>query len=164
MACSSHNCPDCGARLIHQVSRGQNESSSAYGQHIHDDHPVDFHWADIDGVVYKLDTGIMRIIEHKPVGGALRDSQRAILPLLAGCIDILVDQDVLHPDSGVFVVNSDPPFDTALVRRYRRSPDDGKYRPGSIRDAVRLNGIDLADFETGKPIARHELVGLGNVA
>ena len=164
MACVDNNCPSCGDRLIHQVARGADESSSAYGQHIHDAYPKTFHWADIDGVIYKLSTGIMRVIEHKPVGGTLRPSQRAILPLIAGCIDILIDQEVVHRESGVFVVNSDYPYDTALVRRYVRSPDDGKYRPGALRDAVRLNGTDLEAFETGEEMPRHKLAAVDRAA
>jgi hypothetical protein len=150
MSCPTSTCA-CGDRLIHQTRRGKDESSSAYGQHVHEDHPKTFHWADVDGVLYKLDTGIMRIIEHKPIGQGISDSQRAILPLLAGCVDILVDQGVLHPESGVFIVNSDPPYEQAIIRRYRRD-DDGRWVPGRSGDAPKLEGEPLRAFETGESV------------
>jgi len=156
MRCKDEFCPTCGERLIHQFGRGINESSSAYGQHIHDDYPQDFYWADIDGVIFKVDTGVLRIIEHKPAGVGLRQSQRTILPMLAAAVEFLVRDEGLHSDSGVFVVNSDHPFDTAAVRRYRRD-DRGKWVPGGDREAVQLNGSDLRNFETGHPVSRHGL-------
>lgn len=157
MRCVEEFCPGCGERMIHQFGRRAHESSSAYGQHIHDDYEQDFYWADVDGVIYKVDTGILRIIEHKPAGVGLRPSQRAILPMLAAAVEILVADQGLHPDSGVFVVNSDYPFDAAGVRRYAQDVD-GKWVPGgSNRQPVQLNGSDLANFETGLPLARHGL-------
>lgn len=158
MICNDRTCATCGDRLIHQGNRRSHESSSAYGQHIHDDHPKTFHWADIDGVIYKLDTGILRVVEHKPVGGFIRDSQRAILPLLAGCVDILVDQGVLHPESGVFIVNSDPPFEAALVRRYRRDAG-GNWVPGRSADGVKLDGEQLRAFESGESVPEVSVEG-----
>ncbi|HEX6970237.1 MAG TPA: hypothetical protein VF174_15690 [Micromonosporaceae bacterium] len=158
MACGRTDCPSCGHPLIHQINRGNGESSSAYGQHIHDTYPQDFFWADVDGVIYKLATGIMRIVEHKPVGGSLRKSQTNILPMLAAALDVLVVEEVLNQDSGVFLVESDPPFDSARVRRYRRE-EDGKWVPGYARDAVELTGNDLRNFETGMPVDRDGLTG-----
>jgi hypothetical protein len=85
------------------------------------------------------------------VGQGISDSQRAILPLLAGCVDILVDQGVLHPESGVFIVNSDPPYGQAIIRRYRRD-DAGKWVPGRSGDAPKLEGWPLRAFETGESV------------
>lgn len=158
MGCERTDCPYCGGALIHQDKRGNGESSSAYGQHIHDDHENSFFWADVDGVIYKFATRIMRIIEHKPVDGSLSKSQRTILPLLAAALDVLVAEDVLDPDSGVFLVQSDPPYDTARVRRYRRDAD-GTWIPGTSTDAVELTGEDLRHFETGMPVSRPQLSG-----
>lgn len=151
MKCPDNVCPSCGDKLIHQHNRSINESSSSYGQHIHNDHGNEFYWADVDGIIYKLATGILRMVEHKPIGGTLRPSQIRILPLMAAALDVLVAEDVLHPDSGVFVVNSDPPHTHALVRRYRRD-DDGNWIPGRSDDAVKLEGDRLRDFETGESV------------
>lgn len=151
MACGRTDCPYCGEALIHQLNRGGSESSSAYGQHIFDDYDNDFFWADVDGVIFKYATRIMRIIEHKPLGGALRPSQRTILPMLADALDKLVVEGTLDPQSGVFVVLSDPPYSSLKVRRYRRDTD-GKWVPGTTREAITLTGEDQKNFETGMPV------------
>jgi len=58
--CPPQRCPVCEDRMIHQSNRGKDESSSAYGQHIHDDYRPMFFWADIDGIIFKRATQIMR--------------------------------------------------------------------------------------------------------
>lgn len=156
--CGDSNCPDCGDRLIHQTDRAMNESSSAYGQHIHDTYGNQFFWADIDGVIYKMATGIMRVVEHKPRGGTLRPSQSRILPMFAAAVDVLAVEEVINADSGVFVVNGDWPYSSATVRRFRRD-QDGLWVPGRIVDGVELTGDDLVNFETGLPVERLGLAG-----
>lgn len=156
--CLDANCPTCGDRLIHQTDRRNHESSSAYGQHIHDTYPTEFFWADVDGVIYKLASRIMRVVEHKPRGGTLRDSQRKILPMFAAALDVLAAEDVISEDSGVFFVNSDWPYDSAAVRRFRRD-DAGLWIPGRPDEALELSGEDLANFETGQPVERLGFVG-----
>ena len=115
MACRKIVCPDCGDELIHQSKRRGGESSSALGQHVFDTLGKDFYFCDIDGVVYKVAHQLMRIIEHKPVGKELKGSQLHILPLLAEGVSHLISSGSLHERSGVFVVNSDPPFRNAVV-------------------------------------------------
>jgi hypothetical protein len=156
--CRRLNCPDCGDNLTHQTDRGLDESSSAYGQHIHDTYDNQFFWADIDGVIYKMATGIMRVVEHKPRGGTLRQSQTRILPMFASAVDILAAEEIVNADSGVFVINSDWPYSSALVRRFRRD-DDGLWVPGRTVDGIELSGGDLVNFETGMPVDRLGLVG-----
>lgn len=112
-------CPGCGDNLIHQSNRGKHESSSAFGQHVHNHVPDDLYYADIDGAVFKVDTRVLRIIEHKPSHGELSSGQKAILPLLGLGIRSLAANELVHPQSGVYVVHSEPPFGTASVQRYR---------------------------------------------
>lgn len=115
--CQSYKCPECNDRLIHQTNRGPNESSSAFGQFIHDAFPNSFWWIDVDGMIYKKATRILRVIEHKPVGGQLRPSQQFLLPMIATCIRILIALRLVHEQSGVFLVRSDPPFRSGHVQQ-----------------------------------------------
>lgn len=156
--CIRHNCPDCGDEFVHQNNRRGNESSSGYGQHIYDSYPKDFYYADVDGVIYKLATGIMRIVEHKPIGADLKPSQRAILPMLAASVDVLADVQVLNADSGVFVINSDWPYVKSHVRRFRRD-GRGVWLPGRADESLELSGEELKNFETGLPVNRLGLIG-----
>ena len=116
MTCNyRHKCEHCGDDLIHQTNRGMNESSSAFGQHIHDNYETTFWWIDIDGIIYKKTTHIFRVIENKSRDGNLRPSQKYILPLLATIIMMLIYLNILHKESGVFLVKSDKPFDTGEI-------------------------------------------------
>lgn len=115
-------CPDCGDALIHQFDRGPHESSSAFGQYIHDRGEVDrvwreMFWMDIDGAIYKKRTTVLRIIEHKPHLGALSAGQREVLPHLAKALQLLAATGLVHSQSGVFVLYSDHPHDSALVHQ-----------------------------------------------
>lgn len=115
------SCPECGDSLIHQTNRGPHESSSAFGQYIHDRGEYDrgewarMFWMDIDGAIFKQRTGVLRIIEHKPVGGGLSSGQKEVLPLLAKALQLLAATGLVHPQSGVFVIHSDHPHDRALI-------------------------------------------------
>jgi hypothetical protein len=98
------HCPVCGDRLIHQKNRKGNESSSAYGQYIHENYGNDFDFMDLDGVIWKRTFKILRIIEHKPLGQMVKNSQRRILPIFSRFIALGVSAGFLHPQSGVFVI------------------------------------------------------------
>lgn len=141
MSCQEHVCADCGDRLIHQTRRGHNESSSAYGQHIHDDHPNDFFWLDVDGGIYKNATRVLRFVEHKFPGGNLSKGQRTVLPLLARAVESLVVSGDVHPQSGVFVVTAEPPWGESHITRVTASTSSGV--------AYRVAGTALRQFETG---------------
>jgi hypothetical protein len=117
--CTQRQCPECGDRLIHQLNRGPHESSSAFGQYVHDHIDKGVYWADVDGVIYKVGTRVLRVIEHKTRSGNLSKGQEAILPLLGMGIRSLAANELVHPQSGVYVVQSSPPFDTASVQQHR---------------------------------------------
>lgn len=102
--CGTHKCPTCGDLLIHQTNRRSNESSSGYGQYVQDRYPRNFNFMDVDGIVHKRATGILRLIEHKQLGRPLKRSQREVLPLLARMVDDYVTRGVLPTQSGVFLV------------------------------------------------------------
>ncbi len=147
MACEHcMTCPACGDKLIHQSNRGSTESSSEYGQHIFDSYQKNFFWMDVDGIIYKRNTGIMRIIEHKTdLGATLRPSQKTVLPMLAKAIDFLIVNNIISAGSGVFFVRSAPPWKHAVVRKI-----------GSTTGDVLLDGERLKSFETGLVVFKND--------
>ena len=109
-------CPTCKDVLIHQNNRGLNESSSGFGQHIHDEYPCIFDVCDTDMIVHKSQYRLLRWIEQKPVDQDVRPSQRRILPFFAMMIKLLANQfRKLDPQSGVFIVWSNPPYSVASI-------------------------------------------------
>lgn len=144
-------CPDCGDALIHQSNRQEHESSSEFGQYMHDRGEMDsrwrqMYWLDVDGIVYKKRTKVLRIIEHKNRSGDIRDSQETVLPLLAKSVQLLIATQVIHPQSGVFVAYSDHPHDSALVQRV----DGWSPRPKDRWTRVELRGSQWDDFLLGE--------------
>lgn len=148
MRCEPATCGACGDRLIHQSSKTSEESSSALGQHIHDNYPTTFFYADIDGAIYKKSTGILRIIEHKHHGQTIRRSQRALLPLLSVAVQGLADANLVHPESGVFAMWASSPFDVAAVHRVR--PGAALKSWDSSDGASMLPASLLRSFLTGE--------------
>jgi len=148
--CGRYKCPECQDRLIHQSKRGSDESSSAFGQWIHDDLTREMFTPDIDTVVYKARTRILRVIEHKPRGMPLRRSQETVLPLLAKAIQLLAATRLVHPESGVFMVQADPPFESARVRQidgWTRNSQPQSYEITGTKWISFMEGevVDLAD-------------------
>lgn len=74
---------------------------------------------DIDAIVYKKMNRLLRIFERKKIEGALRPSQRFLLPVLSICIRLLVHVGTLHRQSGVFLVRTDQPFDMAIIQEIK---------------------------------------------
>ena len=140
------HCPDCGDRTIHLTNRGIHESSSAFGQHLHDDCPATFDVGDLDAIIYKRRDRLLRIVERKKLGQGLSLSQQHIFPLLALAVDWLVRQKYLHPESGVFKVESVSPFNTGIVHRILPSLVL-KYEA-----AQHLSGPSFYAFKTGLPL------------
>ena len=133
----------CGDQLIHNSARGPHESSSAFGQHIHDHYPTTFYCSDIDAAILKQSTHILRVIEHKEPGREIKPSQSAILSLLAIGIDVLTNVHYLNPQSGAFAVWSSPPFATGTVGRIAA---DSHYR---LIDRSDLSAVAFDQFKTG---------------
>jgi hypothetical protein len=107
------NCTECGDTLIHQFNRGPHESSSAFGQFVHDRIGIEMYWADVDGTIYKKRTKALRVIEHKRSDEKLSNGQREILPLLAKGLQLLAATGLIHEQSGVYIVRSDHPHAAA---------------------------------------------------
>lgn len=125
MICNVHlMCPGCGDTLIHQGNRGPNESSSAFGQWVHDHVGRDMWWSDFDGVGYARRTHILRVFEHKAVGHALSPGQRTILPLIAMGVQSVAAArpDLIAPGSGVYQVNADPPYEQSTAAQIQGWP------------------------------------------
>lgn len=157
MTCQPRSCPDCGDRLIHQSKRGPGESSSAFGQFVHDKIGRVMYWADIDGAALRNKTKVLRIIEHKPPNGNPSESQKAILPLLAKAIQLLASTGLVHEQSGVFVVRSEHPHDKAQIWQIEGWAGRGKglrtvlsgdlfrhFIEGEILDPVSLTAVEAA--------------------
>lgn len=142
--CSEQWCPECGDKMIHLTNRGPHESSSAFGQFIHDMGEslrgvwLQMFWTDIDGVIFKKKTSILRVIEHKPHLDTMSEGQKVVLPLLAKSIQLLSATGLLHAQSGVFVINADPPYDEILVTQQKGWQSVSVWRPvklvGELRD------------------------------
>lgn len=141
--CSKSVCQECGDVLIHQGKRGWRESSSAYGQHIRDDYATTFFFLDIDGCIYKVKTKVLRVIEHKRPTQSLKNSERDVLGLFAIAVDNLISREIVHPQSGVFVLYANDPWKDAVAMA---------IGSGQSRSAE-LSGRKLKQFETGEIMA-----------
>lgn len=138
------NCPECGDTLIHQDRRGPHESSSHLGQWVHDSVALDMFWLDIDGVSLRNETRVLRIVEGKPRGGSMSNSQKTALPLLAKAVQLLASTGLIHEQSGVFVVYSDHPHDVALVEQVKG------WQSRAVQPVVELGGEAWTNFLRGK--------------
>ena len=148
--CPVVSCESCGDAMVHQSKRRSTESSSAYGQHIFDDYTHSFFFCDVDGVVYKRDTRILRVIEHKLPSKKLKPSQTTILSLFADAVASMIRDGNVDAQSGVFVINITDPWETGLVTEIR---DKSKMEKGvRCLDRGYLTGDRLRAFETGMPV------------
>jgi hypothetical protein len=138
-----HQCPRTAQRLIHAVRRGQDESSSELGQHVHDNYPRTFNFLDIDAGIHKRATGVLRIVEHKLPGQTLSRSQCDVLPLLANALVLLAKSGLIEPrTSGVFQAAGFAPFAEMELRRMNAL--------GELSKPVVLSGRPLDLFLTGE--------------
>lgn len=145
------NCPECGDEMIHLANRGPHESSSAFGQYVHDRGEVDkrwreMFWMDIDGAVRKNRTRVLRIFEHKPMAGALSTGQKEVLPLLAKALQLLASTGLIHPQSGVFVLRSDHPHELMQVQQIKG------WQYAETWPLTTMSGDLLHDFLCGEVI------------
>lgn len=150
-------CPACGDRMIHQTKRGPDESSSAFGQFLHDRLPRQFNVVDDDADLYlglyglnahARSTGILRKLEHKFSDQDLSRSQKEMLPLYAAMFYYGCAYRVLQPGSGVWIVTADEPFDSAMIQRVLWSPPSST----SWDEPIRLEGSDWHNFCMARPI------------
>lgn len=149
-------CDDCGDVMIHQCNRQEHESSSEFGQYIHDrgcrecggdqyeKRWTEMYWLDVDGAIYKKKTKILRVIEHKNRGGSLRPSQREVLPYLAKAVQLIAATGLIHRQSGVFVVYSNHPHDTAKVEQIKG------WTARHVMPTREIAGDELTDFLCGE--------------
>lgn len=142
-----YRCPICKDRLIHQERRGPHEAASGLLQWIHDNVGRRMNVVDDDSqpgrfhvVRQRVSPPLVREFEHKPSGFVLKDSQRFLLPIRALGLRSAVNVGQIHPDSGVFVVWSDPPHDSGVVAQV--SP----VLPLMLSPRMRLTGSEWRDF------------------
>ncbi len=107
-------------------------SHSEFGQWIHDYFPNTFYCMDIDAIVYRRKTKVLRILEWKKSWQKLKASQRCILSLLARAVKHLIALNLVSCQSGVFLVLTDPPFEKAIVVQingsWRKELAGGQWR------------------------------------
>jgi hypothetical protein len=139
-------CRGCGDRMIHQSNRQAHESSSRFGQWIHDEFGRTFYAADIDLVVFKKQTRILRVLEHKPTGGSLSEGQKRILSLAAIAVKVLALTRMIDSESGVFVVWADMWSDASMESWPKFI--DVKEHDGHF--SARLEGEEMAKFLSGE--------------
>lgn len=97
--------------------------------------PEDFNFVDGDEVVfhhsaqpttYARETGRLLILESKHPGEELTRSQRETYPLLAAAVSLAAAANLVRRDSGVYVIEGEPPFaDGAAVMRIRAATRPG---------------------------------------
>jgi len=120
--------------------RDPNRSSSEFGQWIHEKLPRVMFAIDLDMVIYKKSTRILRIIEEKRPHQCLKDSQQCILPLLAKAVDSLKREGMVHRQSGVFVVFTEPPFNSGRIEQiggeYEMTLDGERWRHFCIGEVL----------------------------
>lgn len=97
--------------------RDPDVSHSEFGQWIHDNLPITFYSIDIDQIVYKKQTRILRVIEEKLPGQRLKSSQNCIFPLFAKGIAHLVKTGTISEGSGVFILWGQAPYETVIVKQ-----------------------------------------------
>jgi hypothetical protein len=152
--CDLTECPRCGERITHPSNPGRHDSHSDLGQHIHDTDggralARSFDYSDIDGVIWKSEHRLLRILESKPGSDPLKPSQWRILPLLArGIAELCRTRHGfrgLHIESGVYVVRGRPPFENPTIQKV---PPAG---PRLSRARV-LKADDWTRFKRGEPL------------
>lgn len=95
--------------------RDPSRSSSELGQMVKETLPRTMFFMDVDGVVYKKATRILRVIEQKQPGQQLKPSQETIFPMFARMIAREIEDGLLDSQSGVFVMVAMAPFESAFV-------------------------------------------------
>ncbi len=164
MSCPDpQKCPGCSDRMIHQLRRKNNESASAYLQHLRDDRPHTFTVCDNDlsehgsGWIYKRETKIARYCEVKKRGDHVQSTTREVLQLQQQMLLRAANLRTVHPQSGVFVIYGDPPFTSAYCvwvdpYGYPVAPWDGSGPrwAGYVMLPRELTGEDLRIFEMGE--------------
>lgn len=79
---------------------------SDFNQHIATDLPHDFFYMDIDGTAYKRETRILRVMESKRETERVTNGQKLQLPLYATMIELMIQHEHVHPQSGVLLVRN----------------------------------------------------------
>lgn len=141
--CRFSECQQCGQPITHNGERhGIRVAASKWSGYLNQTYPNEFWVTDIDAVIAKAETRIVRVTEHKEPGQALKASQKHVLPKIAFGIESLVMLGVLAPSSGVFVVYStSTDFEFGHVSRVRPN--------GTESQAVLLSGDAWAAFCQG---------------
>jgi len=144
VACGrTHICPDCQDRLIHQENRGHHESSSTFGQFVHDNFEKDFWAGDIDQYQMRRTDKTLRVFEVKKPGGQLSSGQRELLPILA---DGLAVSGPNHGylETGVFCVEWGMGKLSAVITQ---------FLPGGRIYRFELRGEGFVRFVTARSIS-----------
>lgn len=104
--CRRTFCEDCGAEMIHRDNRKFYESASGFGQIVSRDGPRTFTVGDVDLYVLKFlgRRPLLRLIEHKQPGAALKPMQKKALQTLVVVFEAAIDAGALDSRSGVYLM------------------------------------------------------------
>jgi len=104
---------------------------------IHDEAPHIMYLTDVDAVLFRKRSRILRILECKYRNEPVRNSQKTVLPLLAKLVRLGVEMGILSVGSGVFVTRFDDGDTSVLVEEV----------DGGFKEEIPL-GKFLADWAT----------------
>lgn len=109
-------CPACSDRLVHQHRRGIHESTSRFGQFVHDNVARTFDLFDVDEVwnYGKKSRSVVRQIEIKREGQQLRASQERWIRQMDTAIRGIKG---VNPGSGYYIVTHDDAMTRFTVER-----------------------------------------------
>lgn len=156
--CQPIACRWCGDMLIHQYHRKAHESSSAFGQWLHRRITADTSFTDVDMQMADdafLDDEIHQIhfspreiqrfivLEHKKPGTSLSEAQRNILPVWRRLIALGIADRHISSKSGLYVVESGPPWQRFGLTHYAETPSGVTHEIGmdlDERQMVRFAG------------------------
>ena len=88
----------------------------------------------------------------------IRPSQKALLPLLSVAVQGLADANLVHPESGVFAMWAERPFESAQVTRVR--PGEPASTWADTKHAATLAKNTLRAFLTGE-LLTHDIEETG---
>lgn len=139
LACSKpHWCAETGDQLIHLWFRGRDESSSAFGQFIHEHVTGKTTICDVDGQlvdgnkpsemqegqIHQLhftfgDVQRLRVLEHKPPGDKLSQGQEWVVTVWRRLIYLGIQDGYISTASGVYVIEGCPPWEVFTITKHQ---------------------------------------------
>jgi len=96
--------------MLKTPMRDKTKFASAFTKWVYDNCGSKFYFGDVDGIAYKLSNNTARLYEWKYPNAALSSGQKRYYAKMAELIILGIKEGALNPQSGVFVVYGEPPF------------------------------------------------------